>query len=118
MREEEDLSDQSEKITITPGSENVFADLGFEDPEEMLLKAELVRRITMEMKRRKLTQIQAAAILGIDQPKVSALVRGRLTGFSVDRLLRFLTALGSDVDIVVRERPDAEARGRVRVIAA
>lgn len=115
---EADLTDQPEEITITSGSGNVFADLGFEDPEEMLLKAELVRRIFMELKRRKLTQVQAAEILGIDQPKVSALVRGRLTGFSVDRLLRFLIALGSDVDIIVKQRSDTDTRGRMRVIAA
>jgi predicted XRE-type DNA-binding protein len=112
------MSERVEEITITPSSGNVFADLGFAEPEEMLLKAELARRIGQAIKKRNLTQVEAAGILGIDQPKVSALLRGRLTLFSIDRLLRFLVALGNDVDIIVKESPEVGARGRLRLTAA
>jgi predicted XRE-type DNA-binding protein len=112
------MSERLEEITITPSSGNVFADLGFAEPDEMLLKAELARRIGHAIKKRNLTQVEAAEILGIDQPKVSALTRGRLTLFSIDRLLRFLVALGNDVDIVVKENSDGGTRGRLRLTAA
>ncbi|MGH2457273.1 MAG: helix-turn-helix domain-containing protein [Chloroflexota bacterium] len=112
------MSERLEDISITPSSGNVFADLGFAEPEEMLLKAELARRITATIKVRRLTQVQAAEILGVDQPKVSALVRGRLTIFSVDRMLRFLADLGHDVEIVVKANPHPTSRGRVHLTAA
>jgi predicted XRE-type DNA-binding protein len=80
----------------------VFADLGLENPEELLAKAELVQRISDIIAERKLTQVRAAELLGIDQPKVSALLRGKLDGFSTDRLFRFLNALGNDIEIVIR----------------
>jgi predicted XRE-type DNA-binding protein len=112
------MSEQLEDITITPSSGNVFADLGFAEPEEMLLKAELARRISAAIRTRNLTQVQAAEVLGIDQPKVSALMRGRLTIFSIDRLLRFLTDLGNDVEIVVKENSQPTARGRLHMTAA
>ena len=112
------MSEQLEDISITPSSGNVFADLGFPEPEAMLLKAELARRISATIKARHLTQVQAAEILGVDQPKVSALQRGRLTIFSIDRLLRFLADLGHDVEIVVKENPHPTARGRVHLTAA
>jgi predicted XRE-type DNA-binding protein len=112
------MSEQFEDIPITPSSGNVFADLGFAEPEEMLLKAELARRIGAAIKVRNLTQVQAAELLGVDQPKISALMRGRLTIFSIDRLLRFLVDLGNDVDIVVKENPRPTTRGRLRLTAA
>jgi predicted XRE-type DNA-binding protein len=103
------------QITIKPSSGNVFADLGLNNSGEMLAKAELVRRICDIIAERKLTQTKAASLLGIDQPKISALMRGRLDGFSIDRLFRFLNALGRDVEIVVR--PARQAGGAVtRVI--
>ena len=80
----------------------MFADLGLEYPEELLAKAELVQRIADIIAERKLTQVRAAKVLGIDQPKVSALLRGKLDGFSTGRLFRFLNALGRDVEIVIR----------------
>jgi predicted XRE-type DNA-binding protein len=83
-------------------SGNVFADLGLPNSDELLAKAELAIRITDILRHRHLTQVQAAAILGIDQPKVSALIRGRLSGFSIERLLRFLLLLGADVSITIR----------------
>jgi predicted XRE-type DNA-binding protein len=107
------MSEHVEGIPITPCSGNIVTDPGFAEPEERLLKAELARRIDHAIKKRKLTQVQAAEIPGIDQPKVSALRRGRLTVFSIDRLLRFLVSLGNDVDIVVKEAPDRGARGRL-----
>jgi len=94
----------------------VFADLGFAEPEEELAKAELASQIRQVIKRRRLTQVAAAALMGIDQPKVSALLNGRLANFSTDRLMRLLTALGQDVEIVVRETPSTRAKGRIRVI--
>ena len=87
---------------ITQGSGNVFADLDLPNPEEMLAKAELARRICDLLAERRLTQTKAAALLGVDQPKVSALMRGKLDGFSTDRLFRFLNALGHNVEIVIR----------------
>ena len=95
------------------GSGNVFEDLGRPRPAEALAKAELARKIGALIAKRGLTQAGAAELLKTDQPKVSALVRGRLAGFSLDRLVRFLVLLGSDVEIVVK--PRARAAGRVLV---
>jgi predicted XRE-type DNA-binding protein len=93
-------------------SGNVFADLRVPRPEEALAKAELAHKITKLIERRRLTQAQAANILDVDQPKVSALRCGRLSGFSLDRLVRFVVLLGHDVEIVVkkRSRPGVPAR--------
>lgn len=101
----------------TETTSNVFADLGFPNAEEMLAKAELAQKITAIIARRRLTQSQAAAVLGVDQPKVSALRRGRLSGFSLERLVRFLILLGRDVEIVVKERGPAK-RGHARFLVA
>jgi len=101
---------------VTQGSGNVFADLGFAEPEEELARAKLASRIRQIVKQRRLTQSAAAAIMGIDQPKVSALLNGRLANFSSERLMRLLTALGQDVDIVLRDKPRSRERGRVRVL--
>jgi len=84
------------------GSGNVFADLQLPNPELALAKAEIVLRIQQILEERRLTQSQAAKLLGLDQPKVSALVRGRVEGYSLDRMFRFLNALGQDVEITVR----------------
>jgi predicted XRE-type DNA-binding protein len=86
----------TQKNDVYVSSGNIFADLGLPNPEERLVKAELVRKISETIKDRNFTQVQAAEILGIDQPKVSALIRGRLSGFSTDKLLYFLNALGND----------------------
>jgi predicted XRE-type DNA-binding protein len=94
----------------------VFADLGFAEPEEELTKAQLASRLREIIKRRRLTQA-AAELMGIDQPKVSALLNGRLASFSTERLMRLLTTLGQDVEIIVRERPSSLERGRIRVIS-
>src|SRR5260370_26500526 len=97
-------------VRVERGSGNVFADLGFPNPDLALAKAELVQRIRELIDERKLTQTKAAKLLGLDQPNVSASVRGRVEGYSIDRLFRFLTALGQRVEITVRPNADnAEA---------
>lgn len=90
---------------VTASSGNVFADLGFDNPEEELLKAKLVREIRGIIKRRKLTQAMAATLLGLKQPDVSALVTGRVGKFSIDRLVRCLDRMDYKVDVVVRHKP-------------
>lgn len=104
------------KIEVTRGSDNVFADLGLDQPEEELAKAKLAVHIWNVIQDRKLTQTEAAKLMGLDQPKVSALMNGRLANFSGDRLMRFIAALGKDVDIVVRDTPKSRVKGRVRVL--
>ena len=89
-------------VKITIGSANVFADLGVLNPEEALAKAQLASQIYDLVKSSRLTQSQAAKKLGIDQPKVSALLRGRLAGFSIERLFHFLNKLGQDIHINIR----------------
>jgi predicted XRE-type DNA-binding protein len=91
-------------------SGNIFADMGLPDADELLVKADLATHIGRAIKARNLTQRQAGEMMGIDQPKVSAIVRGRLDGFSSDRLLRYLNDLGCDVEIRVSE-PNPDARG-------
>ncbi len=84
-------------MDYTVSSGNVFADLGMANPDEADTKAELAFQINSLIESRGLTQMEAAAVLGISQPKVSALRCGRLTGFFIERLLRFLAELGNDV---------------------
>lgn len=105
-------------IPVHQGSGNVFADLDLEDAEALLVKADLARRISSIIAHRHATQKEAAELLGIDQPKVSALMRGRLDQFSTERLLRFLTALDRDIDIVIRRKTRASRRGHLRVVTA
>lgn len=95
----------SQSIKITKSSGNVFSDLGFEDAEERLAKARLASRINDIIEDRNLTQTEAAKILGINQPKVSALMHGQLSGFSMERLIGFLNKLDQDVQIVVLQKP-------------
>jgi predicted XRE-type DNA-binding protein len=108
----------TKRSRVTASSGNVFADLGLPDAEEALAKAEIAARICDIIAERKLSQVRAAALLGIDQPKVSALMRGRLEGFSSDRLFRFLTALDRDVEIVIRPKKKDAKHGRVHVMVA
>jgi predicted XRE-type DNA-binding protein len=108
----------NDQITVEKSSGNVFADLGLPNPEEALLKADLVMHLAEIIARRGLTQAGAAKLLNIDQPKVSALLRGRLRGFSTDRLLRFVKALGYDVTLEIREKPDDRAEARLKVASA
>ena len=97
-------------------SGNVFADLGSPRAEEALAKAELAQKIIDIIRARRLTQHQAAQLLKVDQPKISALTRGRLSGFSIDRLLRFLMLLGQDIEITVKSRrPRSRIQARLLV---
>lgn len=105
-------------LAITRGSDNVFADLGFPDAADRQLKVGLALAINTLIARRRLTQTAAAEWLGVGQPKVSALARYKLDGFSAERLMTFLAALGQDVEIVVRDRPRARGAGRISVKAA
>ncbi len=105
----------SKKIRVKKGSGNVFADLGVPEANEALAKAEIARRIIELLESRHLTQVAAAELLGVDQPKVSALKHGRLEGFSTDRLFKFLNALGRDVDIVIKKKSNSARHARVRV---
>ena len=102
----------NEEISRTPGSGNVFADLGLPDAEDLMAKANLALYIRRTIDARKLTQAQAAKLMGLDQPKVSSIINGRLDGFSTERLMRFLTDLGCDVQISV-SAPHPESRGHV-----
>lgn len=106
---------REQEIPIVASSGNVFADLGVPEPEEELAKAQLARYIRQVIKRRRLTQIAAAAQMGIDQPKVSAILNGRLANFSSERLMRLLTALGQDIEIRIRPKPRNHACGRIHV---
>jgi predicted XRE-type DNA-binding protein len=99
------MSRPNPAITVRRSTGNVFADLGLPQPDEALAKAELVRRIAATIGDRGWTQARAATALGVDQAKVSALLRGQLGGFSTERLLRFLNALGCAVEIVVHPAP-------------
>lgn len=103
-------------VPVIQSSGNVFADMGLPEADEELTKAQLASHIRQVIKRQRLTQTAAAARMGIDQPKVSALLNGRLANFSSERLMRLLTALGQDVDITVRAKPRGRARGRIRVL--
>ncbi len=96
-----------------PSTGNVFADLGMADADEHLVKAGLVVKISRIIRQRKLTQTAAAHLMRIDQPKVSAMLSGHFRGYSVERLMRFLVALGHDVEIVVKPKKRAAAELRV-----
>lgn len=100
------------------GSTNVYADLGMVDAEEMLVKAQLATKIGDIIKWRKLTQVQAAQLLGITQPKLSGLLRGQFRGVSETKMLECLTRLGRDVEIVIKSAPRSRTEGHVTVVFA
>jgi predicted XRE-type DNA-binding protein len=108
----------SEQDTIIRGSGNVFADLGYADAEERQTKLRLAHAINSIIEAQALTQSGAAARLGVNQPKISALARYKLDGFSVERLMTFLTALDRDVEIVIRKKPRSRQAARISVKAA
>ena len=92
-------------------SGNIYADLGFEDAEEMAAKASLVREIRRTMDRRGLTQVKVAKLTGVDQPTLSKLLRGRMSNFSLDRLTQMLRDLGRNMTLLIEEELDvAETR--------
>lgn len=94
---------KKDKIDFSVSSGNVFLDLGISNSEEALAKSHLAQQIQKIIKSQRLTQKQAAEILGIDQPKVSDIIRGNLTKYSLDRLMRFLRLLGNDIEIRVKK---------------
>ena len=102
--------------TVERGSANVFSDLGLPDADAHLLKAELVSRIDGIVRQRRITQTEAARLLGLSQPDVSRLLRGDFRQYSLERLLRLLTALGRDIDIVIRQ-PRSATGGKLRIAA-
>ena len=102
--------------TVERGSGNVFADLDLPDADAHLLKAELVSRIDSIVRQRRITQTEAARLLGLSQPDVSRLLRGDFRQYSLERLFRLLMALGRDIDIVVRQ-PRSATGGKLRIVA-
>jgi predicted XRE-type DNA-binding protein len=102
---------------IVPSSGNVFADMGLPDAAELDTKARLGAAIHQIVDQQRLSQIELAAILGVNQPKISALLHYKLEGFSVERLMRFLVALGLDVEIIVKAKPRSRS-ARIAVRAA
>jgi predicted XRE-type DNA-binding protein len=98
---------------VTRGTGNVFADLGLENPDEELLKAQLALRIRELIAEKQLTQASAAKILKVAQPDVSSLVNGRVSGFSLERLFSFVRRLGDDVEITIKHSEPVRATGRM-----
>ena len=101
-------------ITISSG--NVFEDMELPEPADRLAKAELARKIAEIITRRHLNQTDAAQLLDVDQPKISAIMNGRLVGFSLERLIQFLNILGRDVQIVVKQKTRSRKKADLRVI--
>jgi predicted XRE-type DNA-binding protein len=109
-------SKADDSARVEAGTGNVFADLNLPRPELALAKAELVRRIRGLIEEKKLTQVKAADLLGLDQPKVSALLRGKVDGYTIDRLFRYLNALGQRVEITVRPARESGTGARMMVV--
>ena len=105
-------------IPVEEGSGNVYTDLGYPDSDTMLVKAQLTAKIAQIVQRRALTQAQTAEILGLTQPKVSALLKGRCRGVSEHRLLECLTRLGRDVHIAIKPTPRSRSNGRLTLSVA
>ncbi|MBI5274342.1 MAG: XRE family transcriptional regulator [Chlamydiales bacterium] len=104
---------------VLKSSGNVFADLDLPDAEERLAKHELAHRIEKVIRRKRFTQAKAAKVLGISQPKVSALLNGKIAGFSIERLLKFLMALDQDVEIRIKPKPSrVKRRARTHILSA
>jgi predicted XRE-type DNA-binding protein len=102
------------KVEISSG--NVFADLGLSNPEERLLKAELIRKISEIITNLNFTQVQVAEILQIDETQVSLLLKGRLSSFSTDRLISYLNKLGNDVEITIKPKPENRQFAQIIVV--
>ena len=108
----------AERPEIHEGSENVYRDLGLADAEDMLVKAQLVSKIREIIRSKGLTQVEAARILGLPQPKLSGILRGQFRGVSERKLIDCLTRLGRDVEIVVRDAPRRRTSGKLTVVIA
>jgi predicted XRE-type DNA-binding protein len=102
---------------VSRGSANLFADLGFRDADERQAKLRLAYALNQVLEERKLSQADAATMLGITQPKVSALHHYKLAGFSVERLMNLLTSVGCDVEIVIKQKPRSHRSARITVVA-
>jgi len=109
--------DNDREEVIVEGSGNIFADLGLPHGEEDILKVHIALAITNTLRKRGLTQAQAARIVGTDQAKISAILRGRVKGLSADRLIRYLLCLGRDVEVHIPPRSSLDRPGRIRVFA-
>ena len=109
---------ETQKGAVIHGSTNVFADLGFDDAEERQTKLRLAHAINQILEGGRHTQAAAADLLKVNQPKISALQHYKLDGFSVERLMTFLTALDRDVEISIRKKPRSRAIGKISVVAA
>ena len=103
---------------VIRGTGNVFADLGYPDASERQARLRLAYALNQILERRKLSQAEAADVLGVTQPKVSALRHYKLAGFSVERLMNLLTALDQDIDIVIKRKPRSRRTARISVVAA
>ncbi|HEX7771279.1 MAG TPA: helix-turn-helix transcriptional regulator [Pyrinomonadaceae bacterium] len=103
-------------IKVELGSDNVFADIGLEDAEELLLKAKLITKISQLIEKKGLTQTEIARRTGLDQPKVSRLLRGQLFGFSADRLFAILNRLGHSVEVRISARERSPEKSHTRVM--
>ena len=117
MREARGVVEHAEPVEYSESSGNVFADLDLPDAEERLLKSQIALQIRLLVEQKGWTQTQVAERVGLDQPKVSALFRGRLAGFSLDRLFRILNRLGRSVEVRIsaEEFAPEDTRMRVRV---
>lgn len=103
----------ADQTSVHTSGDNIFADLGLPDAESHFLKARIVAEVYRLSTERRLTQTAAGALMGITQPEVSRLFRGRFREYSVERLMGFLTAFGQDVEIIARRLPDGAERGRI-----
>ena len=103
---------------VIRGTGNVFADLGYSDATERQAQLRLAYALNQSLEERRLSQAEAAEVLGVTQPKVSALRHYKLAGFSLERLLNLLTALDQDIDIVIKRKPRSRRAGRISVVAA
>ena len=112
------MEKRTSKTRIIPSSGNVFADLGLRNPEERKTKVRLAVEINRIIAAGRISQAAASRLLEINQPKISALANYKLDGFSVERLMNFLTALGADVQIVIRKKPGSRKPGKIQVTAA
>ena len=105
----------TKNITIKRGNNNVFADLDFPNPDEMLVKAELTRQVNSILKERKLTETETSQLLKIDRDRLSQLQKGKLLVFSTEELLKFLLALDRDIEIVVRPKQESDRQAKMSI---
>jgi predicted XRE-type DNA-binding protein len=108
-------SDTEQNIEFEIGSGNVFADIGFDNAEEMLLKSELVRQINKIIKGRELTSIQARELLNLEEEVLANLSKGRLTELTLENLFRYLNILGRDLEVVLKPRSTSNSQGKLKV---